>query len=49
MENSVNNCKQLYFSKDAKEERLTHYTEANGVVGELFDSLCSRYWGNLET
>ena len=46
-------------SKDAQEERVmysrsdnikfTSYNDANEVVDELFDSLLSRYQGNLET
>ena len=45
-------------SKDAEEEHVMHsssdnikfksYNEANEVVDELFESLCSRYQGNLE-
>ena len=29
--------------------RFTSYNDANEVVDELFDSLCSRYEGTLET
>ena len=29
--------------------KITSYNDANEVVDELFDSLCSRYQGNLET
>ena len=46
-------------SKDAEEEhvmrsrsditKFTSYNDVNGVADELFDSLCSRYQGNLET
>ena len=46
-------------SKDAEEEHVMHsignnikftsYNDANEVADELFDSLCSRYEGNLET
>ena len=46
-------------SKDAEEERVMHsrsenikftfYNAVNEVVNELFDSLRSRYQGNLET
>ena len=46
-------------SKDAEEERVMHsrsnnikftsYIDANEVVGEPFESLHSRYQGNLET
>ena len=46
-------------SKDAEEERVMHsnskdikftsYNDANKVVDKLFDSLCSKYLGNLET
>ena len=46
-------------SKDAEEERVMHsrndnikfasYNDANEVVDELFESLRSRYQGNLET
>ena len=28
--------------------KFTSYNEANEVVDELFESLCSRYRGNLE-
>ena len=45
-------------SKDAGKEHVMHsrsdnvkftsYNEANEVVDELFESLCSRYRGNLE-
>ena len=45
-------------SKDAEEERVMHsnskdikftsYNDANKVVDKLFDSLCSKYLGNLE-
>ena len=31
-----------------KEQQFTSYNVANEVVGELFDSVCSRYQGNLE-
>ena len=47
------------FSKDAEEERVMHsksnnmkftfYNDANDVVDELVESLCSRYQDNLET
>ena len=46
-------------SKDTEEERVMHsnsdnikftsYNDANEVVHELFESLCSRYQDNLET
>ena len=46
-------------SKDIEEERVIYlrsknikfmsYNDANEVVGELFESLRSRYQGNLET
>ena len=46
-------------SKDTEEECVMHstsnnikftpYNDANGVVNELFESLCSRYQENLET
>ena len=46
-------------SKDAEEERVMHsnskdikftsYNDANKVVDKLFDLLCSKYLGNLET
>ena len=46
-------------SKDAEEERVMHlrsenikltsYNAVNEVVNKLFDSLCSRYQGSLET
>ena len=46
-------------SKDAEEEHVMHsrsnnikfisYNDANEVVDELFESLCSRYQRNLET
>ena len=46
-------------SKDTKEERVTHsnsgntkfisYNDANEVVNELFELLCSKYKDNLET
>ena len=46
-------------SKDAEEERVMHsnskdikftsYNDANKVVDKRFDSLCSKYQGNLET
>ena len=46
-------------SKDVEEERvmrstsdnknLTHYKDVNEVINELFESLHSRYQGNLET
>ena len=46
-------------SKDAEEERVMHstsnntkfipYSCVNEVIDELFESLCSRYQGNLET
>ena len=49
----------LFFSQDVDEERITHsssdnikltsYNDANEVAAELFDSLRSRYQGNLET
>ena len=49
----------LFFSQDVDEERITHsssdnikltsYNDANEVADELFDSLRSRYQGNLET
>ena len=49
----------LISSKDAQEERVLHsksenvkftsYDDANEVVGELFESLRSRYQSNLET
>ena len=49
----------LISSKDAQEERVLHsksenvkftsYNDANEVVGELFESLRSRYQSNLET
>ena len=29
--------------------KFTSYNDANIVVDELFESLCSRYQGNLET
>ena len=29
--------------------KITSYNDANEVIDELFDSLCSRYQGNLET
>ena len=47
------------FSKDAEEEctklsrsdniKFISYNDENEVVEELFESLCSRYQGNLET
>ena len=46
-------------SRDADEERLIHstsnktksmrYSDANEIINELFESLCSRYEVNLET
>ena len=49
----------LISSKDAQEERVLHsksenvkftsYDDANELVGELFESLRSRYQSNLET
>ena len=46
-------------SKDLEEERVMHwtsnntkftyYSDANEVVNELFESLCSKYQDNLET
>ena len=49
----------LFLQKDAEEERVMHsrsnnikfkfYIDAIEVIDELFDSLRSRYQGNLET
>ena len=46
-------------SKDAEKKRVIHsksnnikltsYNDSNGVVNEIFESLCSGYPGNLET
>ena len=59
MENWFNNWINFISSKHAEEERIMHSTHSNikftsyndvdEVVDELFDSLRSRYQGNLET
>ena len=58
MENSVNNCNYIY-SIDAEKEHVIYtrsnntkfvsYNNANKVVDELFESLCSRCQSSLET
>ena len=56
--NSVNNCNKLYFYKrywrracnalDWWLHKFTFYNDAKEVANELFGSLCSKYWDNLE-
>ena len=50
---------EIYFFKRYEEERVMHstsnnikftpYSDVNEVIDELFESLCWRYQGNLET
>ena len=59
MENSITIVINFISSKEAEEERLMHpnsdnikfmsYNDANEVIDKLFESLHSRYQGNLET
>ena len=49
----------IYSKRDAEKERVMHsrsdnikftsYNDANETADELFETLCSRYQGNLET
>ena len=57
MENSVhiainfissNNDEQRVMDSSSDNIKSTSYNDANAVVDELFESLCSRYQGNLE-
>ena len=59
MENSVNNCSQLYFSKDSGEKHVIHlssdnikfktYSDANDGIEIHFNSLRLKYQNRLET
>ena len=58
MENSVhiainfissNNDEERVMDSSSDNIKSTSYNDANAVVDELFESLCSRYQGNLET
>ena len=58
MENSVhiainfissNNDEERVMDSSSDNIKSTSYNDANVVVDELFESLCSRYQGNLET
>ena len=57
MENSVhiainfissNNDEERVMDSSSDKIKSTSYNDANAVVDELFESLCSRYQGNLE-
>ena len=57
MENSVhiavnfissNNDEERVMDSSSDNIKSTSYNDANAVVDELFESLCSRYQGNLE-
>ena len=57
MENSVhiainfissNNDEERIMDSSSDNIKSTSYNDANAVVDELFESLCSRYQGNLE-
>ena len=47
MENSVHIAIN-FISSNNDNIKSTSYNDANAVVDELFESLCSRYQGNLE-
>ena len=57
MENSVhiainfissNNDEERVMDSSSDNIKSTSYNDANAVVDEIFESLCSRYQGNLE-